>query len=53
MDREPPDRALIRWKISSRTAAPAMAVSQVDRLKNPLRVWTWNRRVAAQPPAAA
>ena len=30
-----------------------MAVSQVDRLKNPCREWMWNRRVAAQPPPSA
>src|SRR5580692_10710837 len=30
-----------------------MAVSQVDRLKNPCRVWTWNSSVAAQPPPSA
>jgi hypothetical protein len=34
-------------------AAPAMAVSQVDRLKNPFRVWMWNNLVAAQPPPSA
>src|SRR6202050_4768225 len=50
---EPVDRALIRWKMSSRTAAPTMAVSQVDRLKNPCRVWTWNSLVATQPPPSA
>src|ERR1035437_9014796 len=51
--RELLDRPLIRWKMSSRTAAPTMAVSQVDRLKNPCRVWTWNSSVAAQPPPSA
>src|SRR5450755_2846579 len=30
-----------------------MAVSQVDRLKNPFRVWTWNSLVATQPPPSA
>ncbi len=35
-------RPVNRWKASSRTADPAMAVSQVDRLKNPCRVWPWN-----------
>src|SRR5690349_1803289 len=30
-----------------------MAVTQVDRLKNPCRVWTWNNSVAAQPPPSA
>src|SRR5580704_17474214 len=30
-----------------------MAVSQVDRLKNPCRVWMWNSLVAAQPPPSA
>src|SRR3984957_14963532 len=34
-------------------AAPAMAVSQVDRLKNPCRVTTWNSLVASQPPSSA
>src|SRR5580692_5159816 len=34
-------------------AAPAMAVSQVERLKNPCRVWTWNSLVASQPPPSA
>src|SRR5450756_790864 len=34
-------------------AAPTMAVIQVDRLKNPCRVCTWNRRVAAHPPPSA
>src|SRR5579862_7032075 len=30
-----------------------MAVSQVDRLKNPCRVTTWNNFVATQPPSSA
>src|SRR5579871_1821323 len=30
-----------------------MAVSQVDRLKNPCRVTTWNNFVASQPPSSA
>src|SRR5271157_5645321 len=30
-----------------------MAVSQVERLKNPCRVTTWNNLVAAQPPSNA
>src|SRR6185437_12197839 len=30
-----------------------MAVSQVERLKNPCRVWTWNSLVASQPPPSA
>src|SRR5580693_4296635 len=30
-----------------------MAVSQVDRLKNPCRLWMWNSLVAAQPPPSA
>src|ERR1700756_4429243 len=30
-----------------------MAVSQVERLKNPCRVWTWNNLVASQPPSSA
>src|SRR5690242_9102727 len=30
-----------------------MAVSQVDRLKNPCRVTTWNNLVASQPPSSA
>src|SRR5579871_967155 len=30
-----------------------MAVSQVDRLKNPCRVWMWNSLVASQPPSSA
>ena len=30
-----------------------MAVSQVDRLKNPCSVWTWNNLVATQPPPSA
>src|ERR1700730_11030075 len=34
-------------------AAPAMAVSQVERLKNPCRVTTWNSLVASQPPSSA
>src|SRR5580704_16282391 len=34
-------------------AAPAMAVSQVERLKNPCRVTTWNSFVASQPPSSA
>src|ERR1700726_586617 len=56
--RRPVRRPVLRclanmWKTSSRTAAPAMAVSQVERLKNPRRVWTWNSSVAAQPPASA
>src|SRR4249919_2534690 len=34
-------------------AAPAMAVSQVDRLKNPCKVTTWNSFVASQPPSSA
>src|SRR5207248_1339613 len=36
-----------------RTAAPAMAVSQVDRLTNPCGVPAWNSPVAAQPPPSA
>jgi len=28
-------------------------VSQVDRLKNPCRVWIWKSQVAAQPPGGA
>src|SRR6185437_6894720 len=46
-------RLLSRWKASSRTAAPATAVSQVERLKNPCSVWTWNSFVASQPPPSA
>src|SRR5271165_5993122 len=30
-----------------------MAVSQVERLKNPCKVTTWNNLVAAQPPSSA
>src|ERR1700728_1452555 len=30
-----------------------MAVSQVERLKNPCRVWMWNRLGASQPPPSA
>src|SRR6202023_2112919 len=30
-----------------------MAVSQVERLKKPCRVTTWNNLVAAQPPSSA
>src|ERR1700719_2588241 len=30
-----------------------MAVSQVDRLKNPCKVTTWNNFVASQPPSSA
>src|SRR6476619_6032245 len=30
-----------------------MAVSQVDRLKHPCRLWMWNSLVAAQPPSSA
>src|ERR1700691_2266348 len=30
-----------------------MAVSQVERLKNPCRVWMWNSLVASQPPPSA
>src|ERR1700730_7359344 len=30
-----------------------MAVSQVDRLKNPCKVTTWNNLVASQPPSSA
>src|SRR3984957_1900971 len=44
---------MTRWKASSRTAAPAMAVSQVETLKNPCRLWMWNSLVAAQPPSSA
>src|SRR5580700_3512103 len=34
-------------------AAPAMAVSQVDTLKNPCTLWMWNSLVASQPPSSA
>src|SRR5271165_6173765 len=34
-------------------AAPAMAVSQVEALKKPCRVWMWKILVAAQPPPSA
>src|SRR5579859_5806319 len=30
-----------------------MAVSQVEALKNPCRLWMWNSLVAAQPPSSA
>src|SRR5579859_5115407 len=30
-----------------------MAVSQVEALKNPCRLWMWNSLVAAQPPRSA
>lgn len=33
------DRPVIRWKMSSRMAAPMIAVSQVEALKNPCKVW--------------
>src|ERR1700722_1803923 len=47
------DRLEIRWKMSSRTAAPTIAVIQVERLKNPCRLWMWNSLVATQPPSSA
>jgi hypothetical protein len=45
-----PVRPVTRWQTSSRTADPAMAVSQVERLKNPGREWMWKSLVATQPP---
>jgi len=34
-------RDVAKSKTTSKIAAPTMAVSQVERLKNPCRVWTW------------
>ena len=36
-------RPVSRWKASSRTAARAIAVIQVERLKNPCRLWMWKQ----------
>src|SRR6266540_402053 len=48
--RRPPDTRRMRRK---RTTAPAMAVIQVLRLKNVLRVCTWNTALAMNPPSSA
>src|SRR6266542_1029731 len=47
--RRPPDTSRMRRK---RTTAPAMAVIQVLRLKNVLRVCTWNTALAMNPATA-
>ena len=53
--RERSERPLIRWKTNSRTAAPTMVVSQVDRLQLKEKAWKGlvehsSVSVAAGPP---